>query len=73
LFVCGKSGTVYQLAADGQSWQAISKLNHPRMSHRLVAASANRLVVVGGTGGTARSRKVSEVESLDLKLAVGGR
>jgi N-acetylneuraminic acid mutarotase len=66
LFVTCRSGNVYQLAADAQSWQAISKLNHPRMSHRLVAATSNRLIVVGGT---TRTGKVSEVESLEVRLA----
>lgn len=67
LFASCRSGTVYKLAADGQSWEAISKLNHPRMSHRLVAADASRIVVVGGTS---RAKKVAEVESLEVKLAV---
>lgn len=66
LFASCRSGTVYKLAADGHSWEAISKLNHPRMSHRLVAADANQIVVVGGT---TRAGKVREVESLQLKLA----
>ncbi len=66
LFVTCRSGNVYQLEADEQAWKVISKLNHPRMSHRLVAVSPNRLVVVGGT---TRSGKVSEVESLEVKLA----
>jgi len=70
LFVTCRSGTVYQLAADGQSWRAISKLNHPRMSHRLVAVDANRLVAVGGT---TRAGKVPEVESLDIKLATAAK
>jgi N-acetylneuraminic acid mutarotase len=66
LFASCRSGTVYKLSADGQAWEAISKLNHPRMSHRLVAATGNRIVVVGGTS---RTKKVSEVESLEVKLA----
>lgn len=70
LFASCRSGTVYQLSADGDSWKAISKLNHPRMSHRLVAADANRIMVVGGT---TRAGKVSEVESLEVNPATAGK
>jgi N-acetylneuraminic acid mutarotase len=70
LFASCRSGTVYQLTSNGESWKAISKLNHPRMQHRLVAADANRIVVVGGT---TRAGKVSEVESLEVKLAGAGK
>jgi hypothetical protein len=67
LFVTTTTGVISRLAGDGKSWTIVGKLNHPRMSHRLVAGDDGKLYVVGGTS---RAGKVKEVESLDVKLAV---
>jgi len=68
LFATTGTGGLYRLSADGQSWQEVGQLNHPRNFHRLVAEGDNKLLVVGGTS---RGGKVSETESLQLKLAAG--
>jgi N-acetylneuraminic acid mutarotase len=68
LFATTGTGGLYRLSADGQSWAEVGKLNHPRIFHRLLAAGDGELLVVGGTS---RGGKVREVESLQLKLAVG--
>ena len=66
LFASCRTGALYRLNADEKSWTAVGKLNHPRYFHRLVAADDGRLIVVGGTS---HAGKVSEVESLDVRLA----
>jgi hypothetical protein len=63
LFATTTTGIVSRLADDGKSWQAVGKLNHPRMSHRLVAGDDGKLYVVGGTS---RAGKVKEVERLEV-------
>lgn len=62
LFVSTRSGGIFRLAGDGQSWTQIGKLNHPRSFHRLIVAG-NKLLVVGGTS---KAGKVAQVESIQL-------
>lgn len=62
LFASTRTGSIFRLAADGQSWQEIAQLKHPRFFHRLVA-DGDRLVAVGGTS---RGGKVAEVEVIQL-------
>lgn len=63
LFATTTTGVIWRLADDGKSWQAVGKLNHPRMSFRLVAGEDGKLYVVGGTS---RAGKVKEVERLEV-------
>jgi N-acetylneuraminic acid mutarotase len=63
LFATTTTGVISRLADDGKSWVAVGKLNHPRMSHRLVAGEDGKLYVVGGTS---RAGKVKEVERLEV-------
>ncbi len=64
LFATTTTGVISRLADDGKSWTVVGKLNHPRMSHRLVAGDNGRLYVVGGTS---RGGKVKEVELISLR------
>jgi N-acetylneuraminic acid mutarotase len=66
LFATTGVGSLYRLSADGQTWEEVGKLKHPRFFHRLLAEGDNKLLVVGGTS---RGGKVPEVESLQLTLA----
>lgn len=59
LFAGTATGQVFQLSADGTSWNEVAKLAHPRFFHRMVAGDDGALVVVGGTN---RQGKVAEVE-----------
>jgi N-acetylneuraminic acid mutarotase len=70
IFASGRSGAIFHLDLAGRAWTQVGKLNHPRMSHRLLAVESNRLVVVGGT---TRGGKVPEVESVELKLAAAAK
>jgi N-acetylneuraminic acid mutarotase len=65
LFATTATGGLYRLSADGQSWDEVGKLKHPRNFHRLVAAGDNQLLVVGGSS---QGSKVPEVESVKLTL-----
>ena len=64
LFATTTTGVISRLADDGKSWMVVGKLNHPRMSHRLVAGDDGKLYVVGGTS---RGGKVKEVELISLR------
>ena len=64
LFATTGTGKLCRLSDDGQSWQEVGALNHPRSFHRLLADTDTRLVAVGGTSS---GKKVAEVEQLDIK------
>ncbi len=65
LFATTSPGNLYRLSADGQQWEEVARLKHPRMFHRLLADGSRLLIV----GGASRGGKVPQVESLELKLA----
>lgn len=48
VLISGMNGTVYRLSADGQSWQAASKLTLGRFFHRLLPWGNKQLIAVGG-------------------------
>ncbi|MEX2174802.1 MAG: hypothetical protein WD872_10600 [Pirellulaceae bacterium] len=64
LFATTGAGLVCRLSPDGQAWQTLGKLNHPRMFHRLVADAAGRLLVIGGTF---KKDKVLAVEAIEIQ------
>lgn len=66
LFSSCRTGEVHRFDAATNAWTSLGKLNHPRMSHRLLAVDEQHLVVVGGVS---RGRKVPAVEALELRLA----
>ncbi len=70
LFASCRTGEVQQFDPAINGWISLGKLNHPRMSHRLLAIDDQHLVVVGGVS---RGGKVTAVESLELKLTANQR
>jgi hypothetical protein len=44
-------GDVLRLAAEETSWEVVGRLQHPRMSHRLVRAGNKQLIALGGEDG----------------------
>ncbi|MEM7233490.1 MAG: hypothetical protein AAF517_15035, partial [Planctomycetota bacterium] len=71
LYMTGSSGVLYQLSADEKQWNVASRLIFPRMFLRLLPASNDRLLAVGGLG-TGMGR-VPSVESISLKRSSGPR
>lgn len=48
LFASGTQDSLYRLADDGKSWEAVMELQQPRFFHRLVPADASTLLAVAG-------------------------
>lgn len=44
-------GDLLRLTADGRSWEAVARVQRPRLAHRLVTTDAARLLVLGGEDG----------------------
>ena len=44
-------GDLLRLSADGESWEIVGQLEHPRMAHRLVTAGTKQLIALGGEDG----------------------
>lgn len=44
-------GDVLRLSTDGASWEVVGRVQHPRLSHRIVAAGATQLIALGGEDG----------------------
>jgi N-acetylneuraminic acid mutarotase len=44
-------GDLLRLAADGGSWEVVGRVQHPRLSHRIVAAGTTQLIALGGEDG----------------------
>jgi N-acetylneuraminic acid mutarotase len=63
IYATTAAGFVYRLSSDGQAWEEVAQLAHPRMSHRLVS-DGERLFVLGGAS---RGSKVAQVEMLEVK------
>lgn len=51
IYVTAFQGDLLRLAADGQSWEVVGRLEHPRMAHRLVTAGSKQLIALGGEDG----------------------
>lgn len=48
LFASGTQDSLYRLADDGKSWEAVVELQQPRFFHRLLPADASTLLAVAG-------------------------
>lgn len=48
LYVTTMSGSIQRLSADGQKWEFLGQVAHPRFFHRLLPWQDQNLVVVGG-------------------------
>ena len=61
LYVSLGDGKVVRPKADGSAWQDVGKLKQPRIVHRMVAASDNLLLVLGGAS---KNGNVTMVETV---------
>lgn len=64
LYVTTVSGSIQGLAADGERWEYLGEIAHPRFFHRLLPWQDEKLLVVGG--GSMMTGKVLEVEVLPV-------
>jgi hypothetical protein len=62
LYVSTMSGKLQQLSDDGQRWNVVAQLAHPRFFHRMLTAADGRLLIVGGA--SMRTGKIGELEWL---------
>ena len=44
-------GDLLRLATDARSWEAVARVQHPRLAHRLVTTDTAQLIVLGGEDG----------------------
>lgn len=44
-------GDLLRLAQDGNSWEKVGRLEHPRLAHRIVTAGAKQIIALGGEDG----------------------
>jgi N-acetylneuraminic acid mutarotase len=51
LYANAFQGDLLRLASDGGSWEVVGRVQHPRLSHRIVAAGATQLIALGGEDG----------------------
>jgi hypothetical protein len=51
IYVTAMKGDLLRLSADGHAWEAVGKLEHPRIAHRLVTAGKTQLIALGGEDG----------------------
>jgi hypothetical protein len=63
LFCTVQDGSLLRLSNDGQSWEKITTLKHPRFFHRLVISDDGQILVVAGT---VRGAKVTATEAIRL-------
>ena len=51
IYASAFKGDLLRLAADEKSWEVVGRLEHPRMSHRLVTAGVTQIIALGGEDG----------------------
>jgi hypothetical protein len=44
-------GNLLRLSADGTAWEVVGRVQHPRLSHRIVTAGSTQLIALGGEDG----------------------
>lgn len=49
-------GDLLRLALDGSAWEVVGRVQHPRLSHRIVAAGTTQLIALGGEDGEEKRR-----------------
>jgi len=65
LFVSTISGSLQRLSAEGDRWEFVGQLDHPRFFHRLLPWQDSKLVAIGG--GNMEVGKVTEVDVISVK------
>jgi hypothetical protein len=68
LYATTMSGSVQRLSADGTNWEFVGQLTHPRCFHRLLPATDQELVIVGGAHMAVG--KLVELERLPVSSTV---
>ena len=61
LYVSTMSGKLQQLSADGNQWQVVAQLAHPRFFHRMLPTADGKLLFVGGA-----SMQTGKIEVLEV-------
>lgn len=51
IYVTAFQGDLLRLSTDGNAWEVVGRLKHPRLAHRLVTAGATQLIALGGEDG----------------------
>ena len=51
IYVSAFQGDLLRLGENGQAWEVVGRLEHPRMAHRLVTVGATQLIALGGEDG----------------------
>ena len=62
IYVTTFKGDLLRLSSNEHSWEAVGRLEHPRMAHRLVTAGRNQLIALGGEDG--EENKTPDLELL---------
>jgi N-acetylneuraminic acid mutarotase len=71
LYATTMSGSVQRLAADGANWEFVGQLTHPRFFHRVLPATDQELVIVGGAHMSVG--KIVELERLPLATVLAAQ
>lgn len=66
IYASGMSGDIYRLRPDESNWQAIGKLRHERIFHRLLPA-ADQLLFVGGAN---RNGHLTSIETATIDQGI---
>ncbi len=70
LYITTQSGSIQRLSGDGQVWEYLGQLQHPRFFHRLLPWNDTQLVVVGGSSMSSGKTEALELLTVgDLKTA----
>ncbi len=51
IYASAFKGDLLRLSSDEKSWELVGRLEHPRMSHRLVTAGKTQVIALGGEDG----------------------
>lgn len=71
IYASAFKGDVLRLAADDSAWELVGRLQHPRMSHRLVPAGATQLIALGGEDGEAKRPELELVTPAAMPRVAG--
>jgi len=62
IYVTTFKGDLLRLSSDRNSWEVVGRLEHPRITHRLVTAGKKQLIALGGEDGN--KNKTPDLELL---------
>ncbi|HVY69520.1 MAG TPA: hypothetical protein VHH73_06300 [Verrucomicrobiae bacterium] len=61
-------GDLLRLSTDGQTWEVVGRLEHPRMAHRLVTAGAEKVIALGGEDGEDKTPSLEVFEPTSVPV-----